>query len=216
MTKRVCSSAVLFLVAAIGFFEGAGFSAEGVPGGEPSVVKHRGRAVFEGRRTGEVVERKSKLQYVIDLRLFENGRAEVEVRYRNTGKLPLFVASEGLWLSRLKGRLWNLTVGSAEGRYGDEIPKLTLLAPGKRHSIRKEIEAGVKAEELDGVAVSFATIREAASELAPRLLRLPTDAGWWDTSDLELTDRFYSSLWDETCVFAIRPTRRASEEVLKH
>lgn len=211
MKSKTREAAILCSVSAIFFLTPATLRSSLAPDGGSATRMQEGPVAFEGRRVGEVVERQSKLRYEIDLRLLEDGSARVEIFFRNAGKLPVFVASEGAWESLHLGRGWQINVGSAEGRYGDDIPKLTLLAPGKGLRVRKELRGEVKAEELDVVTISFATIREAATDLAARLLKLPTDAGWWDTSDLELTDLYYASVWDETCVFAVRPSRRSGD-----
>lgn len=103
--------------------------------------------------------------------------------------------TETRWVAGYTDDSVSLSLGSSAGNYGNEIPALENLEPGACFSDVEVVEiGGTPAPFIESVDVGFFGIFGDLPSLKGQLEGLPEVEGWWQTSDLDLTDRYYEHL----------------------
>jgi hypothetical protein len=141
------------------------------------------------------------------LKVNESGSLDIHLKLRNQGRDPIYLLTVQPWRISRKGRAAYLTFGTNEVMYGSELPVLRRLATGEEFETASSLQAPIDVEELNSIVIGFFGIFEGAVSFEDELSGLPEVAGWWQTDDWGLTDRFLDYLVYQPIEFPLVPLK---------
>jgi hypothetical protein len=144
---------------------------------------------------------------LIEFELLEDGSVRVQLDLRNTGKKVVLLLTEQEWVVVARNQIAYITLGSREFSYGNELPVLRAVPPGEKVEVEGKLALPILGRDVEALVIGFLGIFEHADALATRLSELENVSGWWQTSDVNLADRYQGLLVYHPVEFPLAPHR---------
>ncbi len=161
---------------------------------EPRYGTSESESAYRAFQKVNWVEGSINLVYSATVEGYPDGTVRIFLRVKNLSTSTVLILSDARWRTAYQGQIVHLVHGDIVGNYGNEVPALQELRPADCISEIGELTIDFDRGPFTHLVTGFHGIFHVEATLLDELNELPEVNGWWQLSDLELTEQYYTSM----------------------